>query len=179
MIYHAFNTYTDGSAPDSWWAVHAETLTPVLIDASKAPLFALRAVLPPENETPVFSSHPDAAFDLTAIYREVSASIRTHICRKPAFRNLRPATRADAAVPEYLLVFDAQGENPAICRTSDPHLIIPASEHDEMILGQPLYWRTATDLPVTGWEYWWTDCQLAWDKLAPDMIASAEGTASR
>lgn len=177
MIYHTLTLDpVTGKARASWWAVHAETLTPIRVTIHGSDSVSLEIIGAPEGETPVFSSHPNVAIDPAVIQQEVLLSIRCHLAAHARLKKVTLRERKEVTLPEYLLVFDHNGENPACFRTSDPHLIIPASQPEEEILGQPLYWRTSTDLPATGWEYWWTDCQLAWDAMVPDLLNALKPT---
>ena len=174
MILHALTLDSaTGQPATTWWAVHAETLTPIRIDRSLNRVLQFEIVAPPPGEPTVFASHPQIPFNAPAIAKEVFLDIQRTLFPGASHFKSTTVSRADIAVPEYLLVFTGAGEQPAIFRSTDPHLIIPANPEDESILGQPLYWRSATDLPATGWEYWWTDCQLALDRLAPQFIHSA------
>lgn len=173
MIYHALaSDPATGKPATSWWAVHAETLTPVRIDATLNRALQIDVIAPPPGEPTEFASHPQLAFDPKAIAREVFKDVQRNLIPGATHLKRRLLKRSDITVPEYLLVFNGAGEQPAIFRTQEPHLVVPANPDNESILTQPAYWRTATDIPVLGWEYWWTDCQNAFDELAPAFVAS-------
>jgi hypothetical protein len=84
----------------------------------------------------------------------------------------RTLSRDQVTVPEYLIVFDANGGHPAIARTQDPHFVIDINEKLQMLHTEHNFWRTTTDLSAEGWCYWWQDAQAAYENLAPDIIAA-------
>jgi hypothetical protein len=177
MIYHAFHLDPATGRPAlDYWAVHAETLTPVRVIGSTPPRVVLHVVAPEPFPGPVFTSHPDAAFDPAAIRHEVIADIRRHLA-PTARTKITQATclpPSEADLPEHLLVFDGAGEHPAIFRTRFPRIIIPVRPDDEEILDTPSHWVAREDLTAHGWEYFWTGCQQALDQLAPALIAAHE-----
>lgn len=168
MFYHSLPK--NPSLPVTWWAVHAETLTPVKIKISKAPGLAAKIVFRQAGAQVNFQSHPEASITHGRIFTELVQEIRQHF--HPEIKNQIGITilPEQAELPEYLLIHDAKGEHPGIFRTTDPHLIIPALPDDPTTLGQPSHWLAFTDLPATGWEYYWQDCQDAYESLTDDLI---------
>ena len=178
MLFHALPTRPTKNprAVLNWWAVHAETLTPIRIHSGSGGRIALDIVIDSAAPTVVFASHPDAVADPAAIAAGIMEDLSAHICPGCILHSSKIIPPGQADLPEHLIVFDAQGEHPHLWRTADPHMIVPVEHQDicfktEAILGQPTYFRTATDLPATGWEYWWTECQLAMRELAPAIEA--------
>lgn len=166
MIYHAINS------PNAlrWWAVHAPTLTPLAIDATSGTHIGI-TIYPPDLSP--FRSHPqDFAGD--AIAKLAYASVRSLLADKaPAAMRIRLAKKPPADLPEYLPVFNHEMEQPAIWRSQEPTMIIPAKPGEDYLLGAPSHWRTAADLSVEGWEYWWEDCQRAWDIFHAEVCAKS------
>lgn len=178
MILHAFDITPFTAKPSlDYWAVHAETLTPLRIHTPTNGNLMIQILTPPRSEYAEFKSHPHCYYDAKAIAKEVFNDIKQHLI--PSITRNHFAHRAlpskNFALPEHLLVFDGAGEHPAIFRTQFPRIIIPAEPGDEEILGTPSHWIAREDLTALGWEYYWTGCQQALEELAPAFIA---GTAS-
>jgi hypothetical protein len=169
MILHALNS----AHPLKWWAVHAPTLTPLFVDATAGTHVGIH--IHPQDFSP-FRSHPQ---DLPSkqIATDAFASVRCLLAgNTPKFARPSLVKTPPADLPEYLPVFNHDGEEPAIWRTREPAIIIPAIPGKDYLLGAPSHWRTATDLPVSGWEYWWEDAQRAWDTFHAAAVAGASGS---
>ena len=172
MIYHApaSRIPANPSKSYSWWAVHAETLTPVRVTCGAGGRIALGIVTDPDARPTVFLSHPDADAAPESIRADVMLELHAGLNSGARLSHTRFIDRSAAELPEYLIVFDVLGGTPAIWRTLDPQLIIPVKT--DLLLDQPTYWRTRVDLSAFGWEYWWTDCQQAYEALRPAAIAA-------
>lgn len=175
MILHALPTTPNAH---SWWAVHAETLTPILIAQEKGRRRSpIQIGIGTSDKTfPFGSAHTHPTPQQIAV--ETIQSIKQHILAKASI-----GTRSiihNPNLPEYMAVFHPDGSQPAIWRTADPAMIIPAQPGKETMLTQPTHWKSTTDLPAEGWAYWWQDCLEAWRKIVPQTLRSAEmfGTAA-
>ena len=171
MIFHAFspNLPRNPTARFTYWTLHGETLTPVRVSVGHGGRVTLNIFLHPTTEIPVFSSHPDGNLSQEAITEEVMTSICSANPRL-SHRATRFFTREEVEIPEYLIVFDINGENPAVARTQDPHFIIAINEREEMLSSEHSYCRTTIDLSAEGWCYWWQDAQAAYETLVATIL---------
>lgn len=157
----------------SWWAVHCETLTPVHI-TTKGLRVSLGIVIDPAHI--VFdASHPDAEVDPPAIAAALLAELRA--AHNPRYTlHLSGVIGPDKhPIPDHMIVFDIHGGHHSIWRTLDPRMIVPVTVQTichlpEEILGTPTHWRTTLDFPVSGWQYWWEECQNALEELRPAIL---------
>jgi hypothetical protein len=70
--------------------------------------------------------------------------------------------------PEWMLMLSGEGTQPAIIHTIDP-LFIAFVDPLTSRLDAPTYYQSQIDLSVEGWEYWWTDAQDHFEKLAVEF----------
>lgn len=169
MLLHALHHFpADPAADFSWWLVHVETLTPVQVHSSGRKI-TVQITRPAETATP-FRSHPEIPFDAKAIGKDIFREFKAALGPACTFKTYHVRPAADAQAPEYLLVFDINGENPAIFRTQDPAAIFPIDTAANT-LGPALAWSTATDISAEGWAYFWEDCMRAYEHLSEKFIA--------
>jgi hypothetical protein len=144
------------------------------VDCTRPLEVRLTIVAPPAAESTPWRSHPDSyAIPHRDLARDAMISCRESL-NIPALqlKSTSFIARDKADLPDYLAVWQNGGVSPAIWRTADPHFIIPALRGDETRLGTFSHWRTSTDLPVSGWEYWWEDAHRAWDQMVSQFTAS-------
>jgi hypothetical protein len=178
MILHAFNA---NNSPGSlhWWAVHLESLTPLLIhlNGAKRRLIVEIAAHPPGA---FVTSHPGADASPDAIAAQALADVRSHFSPHISLHRATLTTPEILKPPEYLVAWNIQGEKPALCRTVNPHLIYTIGhEGDEEVLGNSLAWRSLTEISSPGWIYWWEDCQQAYETLGPQLTAADVAAVAR
>lgn len=177
MILHAMNPDTPKQTPMEWWAVHAETLTPVHISILPSNIADIRVVEPTAPDATLFRSHPKRNDTPREIARDVMEEINRNFLQGINLGSLTIGpTDAVTPLPEHLLVMKANGENAAIFRTEFPRMIIP-TRTDETMLGEPTHWTALEDLSAFGWAFYWEGCQQALDELAPAFIAAAAASA--
>lgn len=156
-----------------WWAVHAETITPIRIRTGHANVVTLEFY--PDATQPVHVSHPEVIFNMekigAALFDELKAKMNPHLT---ALRSSSCTTRPDH-LPDHLIVSDITGNSPHLWRTLDPCVIYPVENKlicfaNTSILGLPAFIRSHVDLPVSGWQYYWDECQNALEDLTPAFL---------
>lgn len=169
MFHHAFSPSIpkNSKKPFSYWVIHGPTLTPIRVNVGLGGRVTLDIVPHPLAETAYINPDPGAAKpNPDLLFSELRRANPRLIRGSERFY-----TREDANVPEYLIVFDINGENPAIARTQDPQFVNYINEPEEMLSVEHAYSRTVNDnLPAMGWCYWWQDGQAAYERLAPAII---------
>jgi len=162
----------------SWWAVHVESLTPVRIHIRGD--CAGFAWCPAQPGPLALVSHPDAETNLSALEAALAGELPSvRLVRSRTLPSRHPEN--DPALPEHLIVFDINGDHPALWRTADPRVIFPVEVSlvvpecpYERLGAISLSHRSTVELPASGWLYWWDECQDAYEELAPAVIAEAD-----
>jgi hypothetical protein len=171
MILHAFSQSIpiDPQKRFTYWICHGESMTPVRVSVGYGGKITLDIVSHPAGEVPEYASHPDDQATPESITREVIAEL-TAANPKLHHKTTRILTRQDAKLPDYLIVFDVNGEHPAIWHTVEPQGILPIDEAKGRPATKRTYHRLIKDLSGEGWAYWWQDAHDAYQKLAPAIV---------
>lgn len=174
MILHALTPQPKDIPAMNWWAVHAETLTAVHVEILPGPVANLRVVNPAQPVgVELYRSAPSRNERPEQIAPLIVEEIRRNFFAGIKAGSITLQTAAEAALPEYLIVFVADGEKPAVFRTEFPRMIVPVCPGDESSLSfEASHWTVNKDLSGEGWAYFLDGCQHALDELAPALVAA-------
>ena len=163
--------------PISWWAVHCSTLTPIRVTTHGERL-SLAVLIDPAHIV-LAASHPDSKVDPPAIASALLEELRTSINPRYTLHRSGIIPPGKVALPDHLIVFDIHGDHPSVWRSLDPRMILPVRV--QTIGGSPVdildpatHWRTSIDIPVSGWTYWWEECQNALEDLTPQLASDTQ-----
>ena len=183
--------------PWEWWAVHVPTLTPIRISLRGVRLHLQWAY----NAIPLHASHPEAhatlRLDEPRLANQLATELAANFDKPIRLVKSSPIPTDHPELPEHLLVFDLNGEIPAIWRSADPRTVLPVVEmppDDDVspigeligaifgpteVLGTSLSWSEEIVIRVPGHLYYYQECEAALEELRIEFLGEAQMEARR
>ena len=173
--------------PWEWWAVHVPTLTPIRISLRGVRLHLQWAY----NAIPLHASHPEAhatlRLDEPRLANQLATELAANFDKPIRLVKSSPIPTDHPELPEHLLVFDLNGEIPAIWRSADPRAIhpvevTPISPGDLIdaifgpteVLGTSLSCSEEIDISRNGGLYYYQECEAALEELRIEFFGEAQ-----
>ena len=183
--------------PWEWWAVHVPTLTPIRISLRGVRLHLQWAY----NAIPLHASHPEAhatlRLDEPRLANQLATELAANFDKPIRLVKSSPIPTDYPELPEHLLVFDLNGEIPAIWRSADPRSISPVEvipSDDVSPIGElidaiygPTEILSATalsssaeiEITAEGYLYYYQECEAALEELTKEFLGDAQMEARR
>ena len=171
--------------PWEWWAVHVPTLTPIRISLRGVRLHLQWAY----NAIPLHASHPEAhatlRLDEPRLANQLATELAANFDKPIRLVKSSPIPTDHPELPEHLLVFDLNGEIPAIWRSADPRTVLPVvvtpiGNFIDAIVGptetvSTEHLSSSEEIEITGMGfcYYWQECQAALEELRPEFLGEA------
>lgn len=178
MILHQQLPHPENGTPLPWFAVHSQLLGICLCEQT-GNLITITPIIQ-ENPKALISSL--SRVQTTYTLDDIGGAVCRHFHQEGFIaRGIRlelkapsPISNLQSPIPNYILVNSLDGTTPGILHLGDPTALY-LSEKNTAILQPTEHFRSAVDLSVEGWTYWWEDAQRAFLKLTIEF-AQAVGT---